>query len=365
MAEPFAVEVPLVNPNEPEAMVVDVAVADGKQISEGDLLCALETSKSVEDVYSPTSGYVIGLASKLGTTVTAGNVLCYIGPDPDWAPPDAGDRGGEKALPADLNITDPALAVAKELDVDLATLPRGVLVTERAVREAATGLVPAAVESAAPIDSASVLIFGAGGHGKTLIELIRVDGALHPVGVIDDSPSVSNVLGVPVIGSRHDLADIRGDGIGLAVNAIGGITNMSVRVEVSALLTSADFMMPVLIHPSAVVESSARVGPGSQVLAHSYVGSDVVLADGVIVNTGAVVSHDCVLGSHANISPGCLLAGGVSVGPRTLLGMGVTTYLGIDIGSDVRVGNGAAVIADVPDGRKIRAGSSWEGAAGS
>jgi serine acetyltransferase len=43
--------------------------------------------------------------------------------------------------------------------------------------------------------------------------------------------------------------------------------------------------------------------------------------------------------------------------------MGVTTYLGIDIGSDVRIGNGAAVIADVPDGRKIRSGSSWEGGA--
>jgi sugar O-acyltransferase (sialic acid O-acetyltransferase NeuD family) len=365
MAEPFAVEVPLLNPNEPEAMVVEVAIADGEPISEGDLLCVLETSKSVEDVYAPASGYVIGLASTLGTTVTAGNVLCYIAPDPDWAPPEGDDRGGEEAPPADLNITDPALAMAKELGVDLATLPRGMLVTERAVREAAAGSVPVTLEAAAPFDSASVIVFGAGGHGKTLIELIRADGALDPVGVIDDSPSVSELLGVPVIGSRHDLTDIRGDGIALAVNAIGGITNMSVRVEVSGLLTAAGFMMPVLIHPSAVVEASAKVGPGAQVLARSYVGSDVVLADGVILNTGAVVSHDCVIGSHANISPGCLLAGGVTVGPRTLLGMGVTTYLGIDIGSDVRVGNSATVNGNVPDGRKIRAGSSWEGATSS
>jgi sugar O-acyltransferase (sialic acid O-acetyltransferase NeuD family) len=363
MAEPFAVEVPLVNPNEPEAMVVDIAIGDGEQVSEGDLLCALETSKSVEDVYSPASGYVIGLASKIGTKVNAGDVLCYIGPDPEWTPPDEGDVGDENAPPADLNITDPALAVAKELGVDLATLPRGVLVTERAVRKAATGSAVTAVEATAPIDSASVVVFGAGGHGKTLIELIRASGALDPVGVIDDASSVSEVLGVPVIGTRNDLAGIRGDGIGLAVNAIGGITNMSARVEVSGLLTSEGFMMPVLVHPSAVVEESARVGPGCQVLAHSYVGSDAVLADGVIVNTGAVVSHDCVIGSHGNISPGCLLAGGVTVGPRTLLGMGVTTYLGIDIGSDVRVGNGATLIANVPDGRRIRAGSSWEGVA--
>jgi pyruvate/2-oxoglutarate dehydrogenase complex dihydrolipoamide acyltransferase (E2) component len=84
MAEPFAVEVPLVNPNEPEAIVVDVIVSDGKEVSEGEVLCVLETSKSVEDMYAPASGYVVGLDAKLGTTVTAGNVLCYIAPDPDW-----------------------------------------------------------------------------------------------------------------------------------------------------------------------------------------------------------------------------------------------------------------------------------------
>jgi hypothetical protein len=41
--------------------------------------------------------------------------------------------------------------------------------------------------------------------------------------------------------------------------------------------------------------------------------------------------------------------------------MGVTTYLGIRIGADVRVGNGAILSADVSDGRKVSAGSSWDG----
>jgi sugar O-acyltransferase (sialic acid O-acetyltransferase NeuD family) len=360
MAEPFVVEVPLVNPNEPEAMVVEVTVPDGGQVAEDDVLCVLETSKSAEDVFAPASGYVVGLSAKLGMTVTAGDVLCYIAPDPTWSPPESDEQPGD-ALPDDLNITEPALAVAKELGVDLASLPRGVLVTERAVRDAAQGATPVSEGVGALADATSVVIFGAGGHGKTLIELIRASGGLEPVGVIDDSAEESDVLGVPVIGTRHDLASIRSDGIALAVNAIGGITNMTVRVEVSDLLNASGFLMPVLIHPSAVVETSAKIGPGSQILAHSYVGSDAILADGVIVNTGAVVSHDCVIGSHANISPGCLLASGVRVGSRTLIGMGVTTYLGVEIGSNARVGNGVNVNADVPDGRKIRAGSSWDG----
>jgi sugar O-acyltransferase (sialic acid O-acetyltransferase NeuD family) len=358
MADHVVVEVPLVNPNEPEAMVVDVAVPEGARVAEGDLLCALETSKSVEDVYTEVSGFVFGLVAKLGTTVTAGGVLCYIADDAAWSPPDtAGDDQGE-AVPDDLKITGPALAVAKELGVDLDALPRGVLVTERQVREVAT---PPSVEMP-PGDGRSIVVYGSGGHGKTLIELIRAVGELEVVGVIDDSADVgSDVLGVAVVGSRQDLARMRGDGVALAVNAIGGITNMSTRVEVTAMLVGAGFELPALVHPSAVVEASATIGPGAQILAHSYVGSAATVGDSAIVNTGAVVSHDCVLGDHVNLSPGCVLAGSVTVGSRTLLGMGVTTYLGIEVGADVRAGNGAVLNVDVPARRRIAAGTVWDG----
>lgn len=363
MDDHFVVEVPLVNPNEPDAMVVDVAVADGVEVVEGDLLCALETSKSVEDVYAEASGFVFGLAAKLGSTVTAGATLCYIAADPDWVPPETPDQDDGTSIPDDLKITEPAIAVAKELGVDLASLPRGVLVTERQVREAAT---PSEVSAdLAPGDGRSVIVYGTGGHGKTLIELIKAVGELELVGVVDDSAiKGSDVLGVPVLGTRDDLREIRERGVGLAVNAIGGITNLATRIEVSELLTRAGFELPVLIHPTAVVEGSARIGQGTQILAHSYVGSLAELGECVIVNTSAVVSHDCTVGDFVNLSPGSLLAGNITVGERTLLGMGVTTYLGIEIGADVRVGNSATVNADLPDRRKISAGSAWDGEPG-
>ena len=358
MADPVVVEVPLVNPNEPDALVVDIAVPDGGRVSAGDVLCSLETSKSVEDVYAEASGYVFGLAAKLGSTVTAGHVLCYLSDDPQWMAPvdDDGDQGDD--VPQDLRITEPALAVARELGLDLSTLPVGVLITERHVREVAdTG-----GAEALPADPKSTIIFGAGGHGKTLIELIRAVGGLEPVGVVDDRlPRGSEVMGVPVLGSRDDLGSIRRDGIGLAANAIGGISNLASRVEVSRALAASGFVLPALVHPTAFVEASASIGAGAQILAHSYVGSDAVVGDGVIVNTGAVVSHDCVLEDHVNLSPGCLLAGGITVGEATLLGMGVTTYLGISIGANVRVGNGAIITAPVPDGRRIATGSVWGG----
>ena len=71
---------------------------------------------------------------------------------------------------------------------------------------------------------------------------------------------------------------------------------------------------------------------------------------GAIINTDATVDHDCVLGSAVHVSPGAHLAGGVCVGDRSWVGIGSAVRQLARIGSDVMVGAGAAVVADIPDG---------------
>ncbi|MGA2489078.1 MAG: hypothetical protein ABSF99_02670, partial [Anaerolineales bacterium] len=130
------------------------------------------------------------------------------------------------------------------------------------------------------------------------------------------------------------------------------------------LLERAGFSFPALIHPHATVESSAKVGEGVQVFANTYIGSEAFLHPRCMINTNAVVSHDCIIGAYTHIAPGALLAGKVHVGRRTLVGMGVTTAIGVRIGDDVRIGNGANLLADVPDKTIIQAGRFWTGIAG-
>jgi UDP-3-O-[3-hydroxymyristoyl] glucosamine N-acyltransferase len=67
---------------------------------------------------------------------------------------------------------------------------------------------------------------------------------------------------------------------------------------------------------------------------------------------------------YSHIAPGALLAGEVQVGARSLVGMGVTTAIGVKIGNNVRIGNGAIILADVPDKTIIQAGRFWTGKVG-
>jgi sugar O-acyltransferase (sialic acid O-acetyltransferase NeuD family) len=213
---------------------------------------------------------------------------------------------------------------------------------------------------ASAFDAQAILIYGGGGHGKTLIDLLRRLGNYRIAGIIDDGvPTGTMIMGLPVLGGVEALPELYQRGVRLAVNAVGGIGNLAIRVQVFRRLAAAGFVCPALIHPRAVVEASAMLAPGVQVFAQAYVGSEARVGFGGIVNTGAIVSHDCVLGDYVNISPGAILAGEVQVGSGALVGMGATVNLQVKIGAGARIGNGATVKADVADKGIVRAGTIW------
>ncbi len=178
------------------------------------------------------------------------------------------------------------------------------------------------------------MIFGAGGHGRSLAALIQKMGGFDLLGFVDDGvPAGETMLGLPVLGGRDTLAKLTADGIRLAINGVGGIGNLNARLSVFDLLRQAGFQFPKVIHPTAFIEDSANLADGVQIFPLAYVGTEVTAGFGTIINTGAIVSHDCQLGKTVNLSPGATLAGGVMVGEGTLIGMRATVNLNVKIGA--------------------------------
>jgi sugar O-acyltransferase (sialic acid O-acetyltransferase NeuD family) len=260
-----------------------------------------------------------------------------------------------------LRITEPALELARNSEIDIDSLPKDRLVTEAEVLQllaSSQDLEP--IPGEVDLTSGELIVYGGGGHGKSLIDLIRVLERFTIAGIIDDGLSKGEqVMGVPVMGKAQDLPELRKQGIHLAVNAVGGIGNIARRIEVFERLTRAGFAFPALVHPTACVEPSAEIQSGVQIFPHAYVGSEVQVGFGTIVNTAAVVSHDCVLGDYVNIAPGTLLAGGVTIEEGVLIGMGVSVNLNVLIASGAMIGNSAVIKSDVPADQIVRAGQIW------
>lgn len=365
---PFLVTIPLLNPNETEALLAALHVREGQPVAAGDLLATLESTKSTADLTADQPGYVAGLRLAAGQTVQAGETLCYLAEQPGWTPPvDAAPPvapstpGGSP--PPGLRITQPALALARQHGLVLERLPFDRLVTESLVRALLETPTPAPTAAAAPgpaFDPTALVIYGGGGHGKALIDLARLLGIYRLVGVLDDGlPAGQTVLGLPVLGGAAELPRLYAQGVRLALNAVGGIGNLQTRLRVFEKLAAAGFVCPAVVHPTAWIEASASLSPGVQVFAQAYVGSEARLGYGCIVNTGAIISHDCQVGDYANLSPGAILAGEVSIGAGALVGMGATINLRVSVGAAARLGNGATVKENVPERCVVPAGTIW------
>jgi acetyltransferase EpsM len=210
------------------------------------------------------------------------------------------------------------------------------------------------------IDETTLLLFGGGGHGKTLIDLVNELDTYQMGGVVDENlPAGSRIMDLPVFGGAELLPELFKAGFRQAVNGVGGIGNVGARLAVFEELKNAGFDFPTLVHPTAWIEPSAELAAGVQVLPLSYVGTDSYIDFGSLLNAHVIVSHDCHIGKCVNLSPGATLAGGVKIHDHAQIGMGVTININLTIGAEARIGNGATVKADVPPGGRVFAGQVW------
>jgi len=186
-------------------------------------------------------------------------------------------------------------------------------------------------------------VYGAGGHAQVVIDVLRTRGFVvrrmyndrpqnqHPAtfnvepGIRLRGPERFPVLDVPVV---------------LAVGINGE------RAELAQVL---DATFPTVIHPSAIIASTARIGEGTVVLHGSIVQANARVGRQVLINTSASVDHDCVVGDYAHVSPKAALCGHVTVGEGTHIGAGAVVIPKVRIGRWCRVGAGAVVVRDVPD----------------
>ena len=363
MTKATPITIPLINPNEPGARLAALHVANLQHVAKGTLLCTLETTKATVELTAELEGFLVGLSASVGQTLQAGDILCYLAESAEWVPPAAPIASAQlEAAPKEgLRISHAARQLSEQHHLDLSHLSTDIFITEKMVQDIIRQTAQPMPElQAIPYKPDDMIIYGGGGHGKALIDLIRSLGTFTIIGIVDDGiPVGTSILGVKVLGGADILAELLNRGLHLAANAVGGIGNIASRITVFERLVKEGFTCPILVHPAAFVEPSATVAEGVQVMPHAYVGSEARVGFGAIVNTGAIVSHDCILEEYVNLSPGAILAGEVRVGAATLIGMGVTVNLRVNVGQRARIGNSATVKQDVPEGGVVRAGSVW------
>ncbi|WP_330925635.1 acetyltransferase [Candidatus Sororendozoicomonas aggregata] len=193
-----------------------------------------------------------------------------------------------------------------------------------------------------------VLIIGAGGHSKVVVEACLLSQAYSKLLIADES---LDKVGTLLLGKYpiHLLNTV--DKIPQYCHiAIG---NNCIRQTLFDRINRHNTNFASIIHPKAVISISATVSSGCFIAAGVIVSSATIISDCCIINHGAVVDHDCFVGCFSHIAPNATLCGGVKIGRCVLIGAGSVVLPNISIQDNAVIGAGAVVTSNVSEGETV------------
>ncbi len=105
--------------------------------------------------------------------------------------------------------------------------------------------------------------------------------------------------------------------------------------------------MANIIHSSAYVDRSCKVGCGVVVFPGCVLDIGVELEDNVLLNTSVSISHNSKIRKHSFIAPGVNIAGYVTVGESCFVGIGSTIIDNVEICDRVTFGGASLVVKNI------------------
>lgn len=195
-----------------------------------------------------------------------------------------------------------------------------------------------------PAQVRSVVVIGAGGHGRELGDIVRQisasDRTIDLLGIVDDG--VPDRLALARGGFRFLGPSSAMEGRDLDVYI--GIGDPAIRRAVDERTKNTG---NPLQHPTAIVGSGVRLDPGAVLAQGVIVTTNVHIHRHAHINIGATISHDCIVGAYSTVCPGATLTGNVTLDEGVFIGAGATILPGVTVGAGSVIGAGATVVDDV------------------
>ncbi len=189
--------------------------------------------------------------------------------------------------------------------------------------------------------SKGLIIIGAGGHGKVVLDAALLMKNWEHVIFVDKDPELKSLFGFNVV---NELSEIPQNKLWDIVVAIG---NNLTRLSLSQSMLDEGYHLASIIHPSAIVSQWADIGSGTVIFANAVVNAGTSIGVANIINTAATIDHDCQIADGVHISPGANLAGMVKVAKCSWIGIGASIIQMMSIGENSIVGAGAVVLKNI------------------
>jgi len=196
-----------------------------------------------------------------------------------------------------------------------------------------------------------VLIIGAGGHSKVILEILRLLD-LKIIGFVDPEYKEGDRWGeIDCLGEDEVILEYKTDDIILA-NGIGSLPFSYKRWEIAEYYESLGFCFLTIIHPEAIISSKSTISEGAQIFSGAIIQSGASIGRHSIINTGAQIDHDTHISECVHVAPGSVICGEVTINKRAHIGPASVIINGIEIGSKAVIGAGSVITKNIEESIK-------------
>lgn len=197
-----------------------------------------------------------------------------------------------------------------------------------------------------------LILVGAGGHAKSVIEIIdNAYDEFEIVGYVDGKEKADQYWSTfDYLGNDDDHKITNEAGYHISV---GMIKNLTIRQRLfeSFKLKGASF--PVIDSKHAIISKHASISEGSIIMHHVIVNSGAKIGVNCILNNKCLIEHDAIVGNHCHISTGAIVNADCLIGNNVFIGSNVTVNRGIKIGDNVIIGSGSVVTRDIASNNSV------------
>ena len=177
-------------------------------------------------------------------------------------------------------------------------------------------------------------------------EKINIIGFIDTEKEVFDENAMKYKFTQPFLGTINDFD--------YNVNAklILGFANIKEKSNIINKLAEKKIDYHTVIHPSSIIDDSAKIGRGKIIGPNCVIGPAVLIGNHNVITSYSFISHDCRVGSN-NFFSTSGLAGGVNVGDNNYFGIRATILPRLDVGSNNIIQAGMIVDKNITESETV------------
>ncbi len=187
----------------------------------------------------------------------------------------------------------------------------------------------------------NIIIYGAGGLGRDIADMILTENKANILGFIDDNKAGKKIDNFNIYNFEQVKKEFSDFYLVLAVG------DPIIKSKIKSKLEPEEVKYANIVSEDAYVSKSADLGRGCVVYPEAILGANVKLGDHVLICGNTSIGHDAVVKDMSSIAFNCSIGGNTIIGRDSYVGSGTHIKDELEIGKNCIVGMNSSLLNDL------------------